>query len=230
MTYVTVGLLAVICVILIYLYVLGGRASRVDWGSGWLNRLDGINRLFCRHFHHLQTPPLVLPEGRLLMVSNHLSGLDPLLLLALATRPLRFLIAREEYQRWWLRWLLDAVGCIPVDRHGRPEKAMSRARQALVAGEIVVVFPQGGIQHPDGPRRPLKRGAALLACISDSPVLPVRISDVRGHGRTLGALVLPGQPRIESGPLYYCRDGDQRQLLSRIDEFLVGSKSQIEPH
>jgi len=74
-------------------------------------------------------------------VSNHVSGLDPLLLIAATRRPLRFVIAREEYERWGLRWLLHAVGCIPIARGRNPRSALSAARAALEAGEVVALFP-----------------------------------------------------------------------------------------
>src|SRR5688500_11612253 len=93
------------------------RANKADWGNKWLNRLDGLNRIFCRRFHRLRHGKLSLPEeGGALLASNHVSGLVPLLLIAASRRPLRFMIAREEYERWWLKWLLRAVGCIPVER------------------------------------------------------------------------------------------------------------------
>ncbi len=105
-------------------------ANGANWGSRWLNRLDGLNRILCRRFHHLRHDPLKLPaRGGALVASNHISGLDPLLLIAASPRPLRFLIAREEYERWWLRWLLSAVGCIPIERTRDPLLSMSRFRR-----------------------------------------------------------------------------------------------------
>jgi len=106
--------------------------------------IDGWLRLFCRYYHRLEYEPLPLPErGPALVASNHLSGLDPLLLITASKRPLRFLIAQEEYHRFGLNWLFRAAGCIPVDRKGRPEKALRRAREALQRGEVVALFPHG---------------------------------------------------------------------------------------
>jgi 1-acyl-sn-glycerol-3-phosphate acyltransferase len=60
-----------------------------------------------------------------------MSSLDPFLLLTACKRPLRFLVASEEYERPILNWLFIASGCIPVDRVGRPEKALREAFRAL---------------------------------------------------------------------------------------------------
>lgn len=99
-------------------------ANKADWGGKWLNRLDGLNRIFCRKFHRLRHAKLHLPaKGGALLASNHVSGLDPLLLIAASRRPLRFMIAREQYDRWWLRWLFRAIGCIPVERSRNPRAA-----------------------------------------------------------------------------------------------------------
>ena len=106
-------------------------ANVADWGNRWINRLDGLNRLFCRHFHRLGRQDIPLPaRGGALVVSNHVSGLDPLLLIAASPRPLRFLIAREEYERWWLTWLFRA------SRHpggAQPQSTRSRRRRGRSA-------------------------------------------------------------------------------------------------
>jgi 1-acyl-sn-glycerol-3-phosphate acyltransferase len=115
------------------------RANGAEWGGKWLDRLDGLNRIFCRRYHRLSAECLPLPEqGPALLVANHCSGLDPLLPIAASRRPLRFIIATEQYHRFGLEWLFRAVGCIPVDRRGRPERAFRDALKALRAGETAI--------------------------------------------------------------------------------------------
>ncbi len=180
-------------------------ANIADWGSRWLNRLDGLNRLFCRHFHRLRHDGLPLPaRGPALLVSNHVSGLDPLVLIAASNRPLRFLIAREEYERWWLKWLFRAIGCIPVERSRNPVAAYAAARRALEAGEVVALFPHGHIHLDHHPPAPLKRGAALLARETGAPIVAVRLDGVRGQGRTVSAVFLRSRVRLRHhAPLHH---------------------------
>ncbi len=187
-----------------------------DWGNRQINRLDGLNRLFCRRFHRLAGSPIDLPEsGPALVVANHISGLDPLLLIAASPRPLRFLIAREEYERFGLNWLFRAVGCIPVDRDSRPERALRAAERALRAGEVVALFPEGHIHAKPGPRR-LKPGVWKLAEWANCPVHPVRIEGVRGAGRIFRALVLPSRVELTAKPPVACPELSRDDCLAQI--------------
>lgn len=200
---------------------IGRLHGRADWGGPFLNHLDGLMRLFCARFHRLEYEPLPVPEsGGAIVAANHLSGLDPLILSAASHRPLRFVIATEQYRHPLLRWFYDQIGCIPVDRTGSPEKAFYSARRALADGEIVVLFPQGCIRLPDVPRTPLKRGVIALAAMSQVPVIPVRISGVAGMGRLVTAVFIRSRARIHAGrPLNVTDRRDEAALLA-IEAFI----------
>lgn len=201
--------------------VIGRRHGKADWGGSFLNRLDGLMRVYCARFHRLKYQPLPVPEsGGAIVAANHLSGLDPIILAAASRRPLRFVIATEQYERRLLRWFYDQIGCIPVDRTGAPEKAFYAARRALADGEIIVLFPQGRIRLPGDARRPLKRGVVALAAMSDVPVIPVRISGVGGVGRIVTAVFIRSRARIHAGsPIRVANRRDERALLA-IEEFI----------
>lgn len=196
-------------------------ANEADWGGRWLNRLDGLNRIFCRRFHGLPRQVLKLPaHGGVLVASNHVSGLDPLLLIAASRRPLRFMIAREEYERWWLNWLFRAIRCIPVDRSRDPHKALYAARRALAAGEVVALFPQGKI-HPDHlPPAPLRRGIVLLSQMTGAPIVPVRINGVRGQGFAVAAVLIPSKADLEPRRLLRCKNRSAGQCLKILSAAL----------
>lgn len=204
-------------------------ASPADWGGHWANRLVGLTALFCRHFHRL--PPTLLPlpaQGPMVVASNHISGLDPLLLIATSPRPLRFLIAREEYERLGLTWLFRLAQCIPVDRHGRPERALREALRVLDAGEVVALFPHGGIHLPSDPPRRIKGGAVRLAQRAACPILPLRVSGVRGAGQTLLAVVRRSHARIDVFPVMDCQDESERECLHALSETLQGNDEGVE--
>jgi 1-acyl-sn-glycerol-3-phosphate acyltransferase len=198
------------------------KASKADWGSRWLNRLDGLNRLFCRRFHRLRHSRFHLPaRGGALVASNHVSGLDPLLLIAASRRPLRFLIAREEYDRWYLNWLFRAVGCIPVERSRNPRAAFLAACEALERGEVVALFPHGRIHLDHDKPVPLKRGVAVMAGMTGVPIIPARLDGVRGQGLTVPAVAMRSRARLRSfRPIHCSRDGADH-CLERLAQYLV---------
>ncbi len=206
-------------------------AAEADWGRPWLNRLDGLNRLFCRRYHRLRADFLPLPErGPAVLAANHLSGLDPLLLIASARRPLRFLIAREQYERFGLTWLFRAVGCIPVDRGHRPELALREALRALQAGEVVAIFPQGRIHVPGRDRPPrLKPGAVRLAQHSACPLVPCRVDGVRGAGLVAAAVFLPSRARVTAYAPMDCAERAVEDCLARLECILNAPSAEAVP-
>jgi len=214
-------------ILLILIFVVGYALYRlsqlclsthaVDWGTTWLNCIYGLVRLFCQGYHRL--PPVILdiPEsGPAIVVSNHISGLDPMLMVASSHRPLRFLIAREQYNRFGLQWLFRAAGCIPVDRERSPEKAMRSAFKALRGGEVVALFPHGKIHLDTDPPRRLKAGAARLALHTGAPLIPMRITGVRRQGHVISPVLLRSRAVITPFPRIDPALRDPDELLTEI--------------
>jgi 1-acyl-sn-glycerol-3-phosphate acyltransferase len=205
-----------------WLWHIAGKAGEVEWERGWMNRLDGLNRLFCRHYHRLQGETIELPpHGPAILVANHISGLDPLLMLAASRRRLRFIIATEQYQRFGLQWLFRAVGCIPVDRTGKPERAFREALRVLREGEVVALFPHGRIHLDNDPPRHLKAGAIRLAQLADCPIYPIRIEGVRAQGTIFRAVLLRGRSLLYNRPRLECHDVAPRECLNRLEPLLA---------
>lgn len=203
------------------LVFIGLRENRIDWENPVVNVIDGLFRLFLHYYHRFQYEPIQLPqEGPALLASNHLSGLDPFLILAACRRPVRFMIAREEYERFGLQWLFRAVGCIPVDRSGRPEVAFREALATLQAGEVIGVFPEGAIHTRDQPPRRLKRGIAALAELAKVPVYPVTIDGVGAEGDVAMAIIKRGYPVLTVHPVFDCVGAGQEVCLQQLGAIL----------
>ena len=122
--------------------------------------------------HHL---PL---EGGAIVVANHISNIDPLLVgeyLVYGGRWPRFL-AKEEVFRWPIvGWVARSTDQIPVHRDSeRARDALAHARAALARGKLVVVYPEGTISaDPDLWPMTGRRGAAQLALETGLPVVPL---------------------------------------------------------
>jgi 1-acyl-sn-glycerol-3-phosphate acyltransferase len=196
-------------------------ASKADWGSRKVTSIAGFISLFCRYVHGLKVDALPLPaSGCALVASNHISGLDPFLLIAASPRPLRFLIAREEYERFGFKWLFRSAKCIPVDREGRPERALRETLTALEQGDVVAVFPHGGIHLDTDPPRKLRGGVVFLAQKAGCNIYPVRVDDVRGAGFTALAILIPGRVRMTAYPLLDCAGQEHKECLAKLTSIL----------
>jgi len=140
--------------------------------------LRGLNRLFCRSWHRLAKIECELPDGPVILVGNHICGLDPLLIQASVNRPLAFLMAREYYLKMsWLRWGFDMVGAIPVSPGGANRYALREAVEVVKQGHAICIFPEGAA-NPPIPLHRILPGAALIARASGAPIIPFRVSGV----------------------------------------------------
>jgi len=140
--------------------------------------LRSMNRLFCRSWHRLSDQVVTLPDGPLILVGNHICGLDPLLIQATVNRPLSFLMAREYYQAMWcLRWGFDMVGAIPVNPGGANRQALQKAIDVVRSGNAICLFPEGAA-NPPIPLHRMMPGAALIARETGAPMIPFRVSGV----------------------------------------------------
>lgn len=216
---------AAICVFLVALLLLivGGRSVAAQWGSFWLNGLLGLNRLFCLYFHGLPDSPLPLPEGRAVLIApNHTAGVDPMLLVAVSPRPIRFLVDREEYERFGLQWVFRAMGCIPVTTDDNPQRSFYEALKRLESGECVAIFPQGGLN----PHARLKRGVVKLAALSGVPILPIRISGVGSPGSVVSSVLVPSAARLDPGETIQVARGDEKEALVKLTNYLAPDDSQ----
>jgi len=85
-------------------------------------------------------------QGAVLMLGNHISWLDWAMIQIACPRPVRFVMHREIYQRWYLRWFLDFFGVIPI-AGGQSRSALEKINQLLHDGEVVCLFPEGSISR-----------------------------------------------------------------------------------
>ena len=198
------------------------RHNKVDWGVRWFGIIDGLSRFICIHYHRLQPHKINLPkQGACILACNHVSGLDPLVLIAAARRPLRFMIAREQYERFGLQWLFRGVGCIPVER-----KALREALRALQAGEVLAIFPHGKIHLDSDSPRKLKKGVAWLSQQANVPVIPLRLTGVRGEGHTILSVFIRSRIKIEEFNTVNCLKEDNGDCLDKIAQCIEGRSSQ----
>ncbi len=119
-----------------------------------------------------------LPKGGCLLVPNHLSWGDAVLLQVSTPRRIRFLVDSDIYQRRTLRPFLHAIGALPISKT-RAKESIRTAAEAVRRGEVVCIFPEGEISRSGNLMR-IQRGFELIAREAQAPVVPVWLDEVWG--------------------------------------------------
>ncbi|MEY2528357.1 MAG: acyl-[acyl-carrier-protein]-phospholipid O-acyltransferase [Verrucomicrobiota bacterium] len=119
-----------------------------------------------------------LPPGGFLLLPNHITWVDAIVLLLACPRPIRFIIDEGVYQNRFLHPVLRAVGCIPITAR-KAKDAMRDAVARIEAGEIVCLFPEGELSRSGSLLR-LRRGYEIIARQAEAPVVPVWLDRLWG--------------------------------------------------
>ena len=149
-----------------------------------------------------------LPSGPLIVISNHTSYADGLMLALIGRRmgrSLRMLATAGVFRAPLIGRVLRALGFIPVERGTeRAAHSLDAALEALRAGEAVAMFPEGRISRdPQHWPERAKTGAVRLALASGAPVVPVAMvgaHEVVGRRRLVRRIVanLFRRPRVRT--------------------------------
>ena len=116
--------------------------------------------------------------GGVLLIANHLSYIDPIVLQLACPRPIRFMGYKGLKDRWFFRWVFKLSGVIPISRTSSME-GTRLAIKALQAGEVVAIFPEGHISRT-GQLMPIMRGFEVVARKAGVPIVPAFIDGVWG--------------------------------------------------
>ncbi len=114
-------------------------------------------------------------EGRLILCSNHISNLDPVMLGIAVPRPISFMAKKELFEKKILGKLVSGLGAFPVDRDGSDLSAIRNSLKVLKEEKVLGIFPEGTrVDKMD--LENTKAGIGLIAIKGKSPVVPVYIA------------------------------------------------------
>ena len=122
-------------------------------------------------------------EGPAVIVSNHVSFVDPLIVMAESRRPIRFVMDHRIFATPVLSFVFRSARAIPIaparEDAQMLERAYDEVAAALEAGELVGIFPEGGITRT-GELNAFKSGVARIVARTPVPVIPVALSGLWG--------------------------------------------------
>src|SRR5262249_19349437 len=117
----------------------------------------------------------VARHGPVLLIANHQSFLDPLLVGLAARRHLHFLARKTLFRNPFFGGFIRSLNAVPVDQEGTGIEGLRIVLRLLKAGHAVIVLPEGGRTY-DGAIQALQPGIQLLMKRSLAPVVPVGIA------------------------------------------------------
>lgn len=131
----------------------------------------GLNHILCR----VDAPDVdkIPPRGPLIVYTNHTGSIEvPVLYAQIYPRPATGWAKSESWDNWFLKWIFDLWGVIPVRRGEVDLAAMKKALGALEQGCIFGLAPEG-TRNKTGQLIRAKPGTVMLALMSGAPLLPV---------------------------------------------------------
>ena len=156
------------------------------------------------------------------MVSNHQSGLDILVLFKLHTH-FKWVAKKDLFRIPFIGWNMVLNGYIPIERARGKSKLqmMDKASASIAAGNSVILFPEG-TRSPDGKIQTYKTGAFRLALESRVPILPVAVQGTQ-HAIKKGSLLIHRNDRVKLkvlDPISYefFEHMDAKELAARVRE------------
>ncbi len=122
-------------------------------------------------------------EGPALLVCNHVSFVDALVIMAACPRPIRFVMDHRIFKVPVLNFVFRTSGAIPIapekEDAALKERAFAQVAEALAAGELVGIFPEGGITA-NGEIGPFRPGTARILRDTPVPVVPLALQGLWG--------------------------------------------------
>ncbi len=144
----------------------------------WLTRL--VKRLYKIRFSGMENLPR---EGGALLICNHTAYADSLILQSATQRPVRFLVSRDVFKTWkCCKPIFKLTDCIPIHTSDGPRalaKSLKEAREAMEAGAIIAIFPEGELTK-NGSLMKFNKGFEKIARKSNCPIIPAHIGNLWG--------------------------------------------------
>jgi 1-acyl-sn-glycerol-3-phosphate acyltransferase len=159
-------------------------------------------------------------SGGVLIVSNHQSVLDPIVLAVELTRPVSYIAKSELFEMSpVIAWVLRSLGGFPVHQGASDIRALRESIRRLDEGHILNLYPEGA-RTLDGEIGPIEKGVALIERRAKVPVIPAVIVGAFEAWPITREYPRPWPIRVQYGPPLYLADRKPEAIVATIDRTL----------
>jgi acyl-[acyl-carrier-protein]-phospholipid O-acyltransferase/long-chain-fatty-acid--[acyl-carrier-protein] ligase len=162
--------------------VFGAMVGASNYRRSGISKLQSIlGGLFAGSLYRVKTHGLEnLPKGGFLLIANHFSIFDSILLQSICPRPIRFIVKDRFCRNPWLIAVFNLVQAeaIPISST-RSKQALRTAAERIKQGDIVCIFPEGDITQT-GVLLRLQEGFRLIARLAECEVVPAWVDGIYG--------------------------------------------------
>jgi len=111
-------------------------------------------------------------KGKSIVIGNHQSNADPILLWTLFWRPMNYMAKKELFENKSMSWFMKKMNCIPVDRANVDLSSIKTGLRVLNDDKTLVIFPEG-TRKDDSFADDIKNGTAMFAVKTGAPIIPM---------------------------------------------------------
>ncbi len=194
--------------------------------------LQKFLRGFFRVFYLLEVKGLEnIPDGPVVLAANHVNPFDAIILGAVAPRRVRFVVWNRTFNQPAFRWIMMAVGCIPINRDRPDTTAFKESLRWLATGNILGIFPEGRYTET-GHLHELKPGTVRIAMAAGAAVVPATLTGAYRawplRGANAKAFPRPWKIRLTIHPPIH--PGEHRAAAEQLTRQLADAiNSTLEP-
>ncbi|NQU12138.1 1-acyl-sn-glycerol-3-phosphate acyltransferase [bacterium] len=203
--------------------------------------LQAALRSFFRVFYLLEVHGAehVPPSGPVIIAANHVNPFDAIIIGACTPRRVRFIVWNRTFNKPAFRWIMTAVGCIPINRDRPDTTAFKEALRWLAGGQLLGIFPEGRYTET-GHLHELKPGTLRIALAAGAAVVPATLTGayrawpLRGFNSRLfprpWKIALRFQPPLDLPDTDTAAISEQRTAATRLTADLAAAiNSALEP-
>ncbi len=155
-------------------------------------------------------------DGGFIIASNHIFWLDAFYIAIGSKKNVHFMAKSELFKHPFFNCFFRSLNAFPVKRGYFDRRALKTASDIVRSGDVLGIFPEGGIVTPDGKPTKAKWGVAYVARQCRCPVVPVSIYSKMGKGIFKRIVVRFGEP-IEYESFGFSENPDKAEYTAAAD-------------